>query len=120
MASCKTSSSYLMVSQVVFSMVKIIHLVMSGWFLTINVIMMNSCSNVTNSNAKVTKSITKGTKSIAKLTNSIANGTNYTARVTNSTANRTKSIAKATNLFAKSCNQTHCLHALLEAALKPG
>ena len=105
MALCKTSSSYLMVSQVVFSMVKIIHLVMSGWFLVINVIMMNSCANVTNSSAKVTKSITKGTKSIT-------NGTNSTAKVTNSTANRTKSIAKATNLIAKTCNQIVYMHYL--------
>ena len=50
-----TSSSYHVVSQVVFSMAKMIHLVMSGWFIAVNVIMTNSCTNVMNSNAKVTQ-----------------------------------------------------------------
>ena len=66
MASRKTSSSYLVVSQVVFSMAKMIHFVMSGWFLAVNVAMTNFCANMTNSNAKETKSIAKVTNSIAK------------------------------------------------------
>ena len=63
-------------------MAKMIHLVMSGWFLAVNV-------------------YAKATKSIAKLMNSIANGTNSTAKAMNSTANRMKSIAKVTN---STCN----------------
>ena len=89
MASHKTSSSYLVVSQVVFSMAKMIHLVMSGCS---QCSYDEFCVNATNSNAKATKSI------------AAANGTNSTAKVTNSTANRTKSIAKVTNSIAKTCN----------------
>ena len=92
-----TSFNYSLVSQVVLSMAKKIHLVMSGWFLTVNVVMTNSCANATNSNAKAMKSI-------ANRTNSIANGTNSTAKVTDSTANWTKSIATVTNSTAKTCN----------------
>ena len=102
-----TNFNYSLVSQVLFSMAKMIHLVMNSWFLAVNVVMTNSCANATNSNAKATKSI-------AKPTNSIANRTNSTAKVTNSTANRTKSIAKVTNSIAKTCNATHhCLLSIL-------
>ena len=66
-----TSSSYLVVSQVEFSMAKIIHLVMSGWFMAVNVIMMNPCANVTNSTSKATNSTANETKSIAKMMNLI-------------------------------------------------
>ena len=97
MASRITSFNYSLVSQVVLSMAKKIHLVMSGWFLTVNVVMTNSCANATTSNAKAMKSI-------ANRTNSIANGTNSTAKTTNSTANWTKSIATVTNSIAKTCN----------------
>ena len=93
MASHITSFNYSLVSQVVFSMAKKIHLVMSGWFLTVNVVM-------TNSKAKATKSIAKVTKSIANGTNSIANGMNSTAKAMNSTANGTKSIVKAMDSIA--------------------
>ena len=86
-ASRITSFNYSLVFQVVFSMAKMIHLMMSGWFLAVNVVMTNSCANATNSNAKATKSI-------AKPMNSIANGTNSTAKAMNSTAKGTKSIAK--------------------------
>ena len=90
MASRITSFNYSLVSQVVLSMAKKkIHL-MRGWFLTVDVVMTNSCANATNSNAKATKST-------AKLTNSIANGTNSTVKATNSTANGTKPIAKTCN-----------------------
>ena len=58
------SSSYPVVSQVVFSMAKMAYLVMSGWFIAVNVIMMNSCANATNSNAKVMNSIAKPTNQI--------------------------------------------------------
>ena len=75
------------------TLAKKIHLVMSGWFLTINAVTTNSCANATNSNAKATKSIANGMNSIANGMNSIANGTNSTAKVTNSTANG--SIAKS-------------------------
>ena len=77
------SFNYSLVSHVVFSMAKMIHLVMSGWFLAVSVIMTNSCANTMNSKAKLTKSI--------------ANGTNSTAKAMNSTANETKSIAKTCN-----------------------
>ena len=53
MASCITSFNYSLVSQVVFSMAKKIHLLMRGWFFTVDVIMTNSCANTTNSNAKL-------------------------------------------------------------------
>ena len=102
MASCITSFNYSLVSQVVLSMVKIIHLVMSSWFPAVNVVMMNS--NV------------KATKSIAKAMKSIANGTNSTAKVTNYTANGTKSIAKAMNSIAKICNNNYCV-TLIESTL---
>ena len=108
MASHITSSSYSVVSQVVFSMAKIIHLVMSGWFIAANATMTNYCVNATNSNAKVTNSIAKamnlianGMNSTAKATNSTANGMNSTAKATNSTANGTKSIAKVMNSIVK-------------------
>ena len=71
MASLITSSSYPVVSQVLFSMAKMIHLVMSDWFIAVNVIMMNCCANVTNSVAKPTDSIANWMKSTAKVTNSI-------------------------------------------------
>ena len=103
MASHKTSSSYLVVSELVFSMAKMIHFMMSGWFLAVNVVMTNSCANTMNSNVKVTKSIAKGKKSIAKLMNPIANGTNSTVKATNSIANGRKSIAKVMNSIAKTC-----------------
>ena len=106
MALCITSFNYSLVSQVVFSMAKMIHFVMSDWFLVVNVVMTNSNANAMNSNAKAMKSIVKLMKSIAKPTNSIANGTNSTAMATNSTANGTKSIAKVMNSIAKSCNTT--------------
>ena len=71
MASCITSFNYSLVSQVVLSMAKKIHLVMSSWFLIVNVVMTNSCANATNSNAKLTNSIAKPTNSTADGTNSI-------------------------------------------------
>ena len=40
-------------------MVKMIHFVMSDYFLEDNLIMTDSCANATNSNAKVTNSIAK-------------------------------------------------------------
>ena len=70
MASHVTSSSYPVVSQVVFSIVKMIHLVMSSWFIVVNVIMMNSCANVMDSDAKVANSIAKPAYSIANGMNS--------------------------------------------------
>ena len=77
-------------SQVVFSMVKTVHLVMRSWFVAANVTMTNLCANATNSNAKAPNSTAKPTNSIAK--------------ATNSTANRTNSTAKLTNSIAKTCN----------------
>ena len=47
-----TSVNYSLVYQVVFSMAKMIHLVMRSWFLAVNVVMTNSCANTTNSNTK--------------------------------------------------------------------
>jgi len=58
-------------SQVVFSMVKMFHLVMRSWFIAANVTVMNFCANAMNSNTKVTNLTAKSTNSIAKLTNSI-------------------------------------------------
>ena len=94
-----TSSSYPVVSQVVFSMAKMIHLVMSGWFIAVNVVMTISCANAMNSSVK-------GTNSIVKATNSIANGTSSTSKATNSTANGTKSIVKATIQLQKTYSMT--------------
>ena len=79
-------------SQVVFSMVKTVHLVMRSWFVAANVTMTNLFANATNSNAKPP---------------------NSTAKVTNSTANGTKSTAKPTNSIAKTCKYTYicmCSH----------
>ena len=70
-----------------------IRLVISDWFLVVNVIMTNSFENAMNSNVRA----------IAKPTNSIANGTKSTAKATNSIANGTNSIAKVTNSIAKTC-----------------
>ena len=95
MASHITSFNYSSVSSGILHG-KMIHLVMSSWFLAVNVIMTHSCANATNSNAKATKSI-------AKLTKSIANGTNSTAKAMNSTANGMNLIAKVTNSIAKTC-----------------
>ena len=86
-------------SQVVFFMVKTVHLVMTSWFLAANVTVTNLCANAMNSNAKALNSI-------AKPTNSIANRPNSIAQAINSTANGTKSTAKLTNSIAK----TYWLH----------
>ena len=53
-------------SQVVFSMVKTVHLVMRSWFAAANVTMTNSIAKATNSTANRTKSTAKPTNSIAK------------------------------------------------------
>jgi len=94
MASCVTSFSFSLVSQVVFFMVKTIYLVLSNWFIAANIVVMNSYTNTMDSNAKLMNSI-------AKSTNSIANRLNSIAKATNSTTNGTKSIAKEINSIAK-------------------
>jgi len=71
-----TSFSYPLMSQVVFSMVKMVHLVWESWFIAANVTITIFCTNVTNSNAKATNSTAKSTNSIANRLNSIAKVTN--------------------------------------------
>ena len=80
------SCSYPLVSQVVVFMMKINYLVMNDWFIAANVIVMNSCANVTNSNAKLMNLTAKPTNSIANVMDSIANGTKLIVKVTDSNA----------------------------------
>ena len=88
------SFSHPLVSQMVCLVAKMVHLMICGWFIAVNINMTISCANVINSNAKVTNSIANGTNSIANVMNSIV-------KETNSTLNETKSIAKVTNSIAK-------------------
>ena len=76
-------------SQVVFSMVKTVNLVMRRWFVATNVTMTNLCANATNSNANLPNSI---------------------AKAMNSTENGTESIAKLTNSITKTCNLAELSH----------
>ena len=68
MISHATSFSYYLVSELVFSISKLIHRV---WFIVANVTVTSYCENMMNSNAKATnpgmKSITKALNSTAKL-----------------------------------------------------
>jgi len=52
-----------------------LHIAMRGWFISVNVIVMNSCANVKSSYTKVINSPVKPTTAVMN-SNSTANGTN--------------------------------------------
>jgi len=63
-------------SQVILSVVKMLHLMIRSWLIAANITVMNFYANMMNSNAKATNS----TNSIAKVMNSITNGPNLFAK----------------------------------------